>query len=63
MTQEKDIVYQNGSFWVLKTDKAYEIYEDKATHALRWDVIRTSFPDSRNRAIENCDKRQKEGRA
>ena len=63
MIHEKDIVYEDGEYWVLKTDTAYEVYENRATHSLRWDVIRRSFPDALNKAIATCTKRNKGGRA
>ena len=63
MIHEKDIVYEDGEYWVLKTDKAYEVYENRATHSLRRDVIGRSFPDALNRAITTCTKRNREGRA
>ena len=58
MLKEKDIVYENGKFWVLRTKQSYEVMETRITHSLRWDVIRRSYPNALERAKQTCDKRQ-----
>ena len=58
MLKEKDIIYENGKFWVLKTKKSYEVYEVGITHSRRWDVIGCTFPNALDRAKQICDKRQ-----
>ena len=58
MLREKDIMYENGKFWVLRTKNSYEVYEIGITHSLRCDVIGRSFPNALDRAKQTCDKRQ-----
>jgi len=57
MTQERDILYENGNFWVLRTPRAYEVYETDLTHSRRRAVISCTFPNAFDRAKETCDKR------
>ena len=58
MLKQKDIVYENGKFWVLSTMKSYEVYEGDVTHSVRLDVVGRSYPNALERAKQTCDKRQ-----
>jgi len=58
MLTEKDIMYENGKFWVLRTKKSYEVYEVGVTHSVRRAVVGRSFPNALERAKQTCDKRQ-----
>jgi hypothetical protein len=62
MTQESDILYQNGSFWVCKAKKGYEVYEDGVTHASRRAIIGSDGPQWFERAKIVTDRRAEEAR-
>ena len=34
MIKESDIVYENDKYWILKTDKDYEVLENTITHSI-----------------------------
>lgn len=55
---EKDIVHENGRFWVLREGKAYKVYEAGITHSTRCGIFALGSDDeSRQRAIEHSNRR------
>ena len=34
MIKESDIVYENDKYWILKTDKGYEVLENTITYSI-----------------------------
>lgn len=62
MTRESDILYQNGNFWVCKSRKGYEVYEDGITHATRRAIIGSDGPQWFERAKAEADCRAEQAR-
>lgn len=59
--QEADIVYELGQYWVYKMpkDKGFEVYKNGLTHSTRCAQIGYKGDKGLNRAIEECNKRNK----
>lgn len=49
----KDVVFENKTHWILKTDSFYEIYKKQCTHSLR--VGKVSLKLGLDRAIKNLE--------
>lgn len=52
MYTEKDIIYENGKYWVFKTEKAYWVMENTITHSVRKGIFGFTFLD---RAKQHTD--------
>ena len=52
-----DIMYEKGNFWVLQTNKGYEVYEVGVTCSTRCAIIGYKGAKGLERAIAECDKR------
>lgn len=52
------IEYENGIFWVLRTDKGtFEVYENGVTCSTRRAIIGFRGAEGRSRAIAECNRR------
>lgn len=57
---ERDIVYENGNHWVLRTDKGtFEVYSAGITHSIRRGIIGFTGEKGLRMAKEECDRREK----
>ena len=58
--EERDILYQSGPRWITlenvgrRGNKAYAVWEDKATHAVKVATVAINYPDAWNRAVEEA---------
>lgn len=59
--KEEDIMHENGDFWVLRTDRGFEVLENTITHAeVRMHIGNGAAPNlGLERAIYECNKRAK----
>jgi hypothetical protein len=58
MTTEKDIIFEKGDYWVLRTRKGLEVLKNGATHSTVLAWIDLGDPDRNlERAKEFIDKR------
>lgn len=56
--KEKDILYERGDYWVLKTAKGtYEVYRNGTTHSTRCAIIGYPGEDGLKRAIAVANQR------
>lgn len=58
MIKEQDIIYENGKYWILKTDKAYWVMENTVTHSVRKGIFGFSFLDRAKQHIEQLNEVQ-----
>lgn len=57
---ERDIVYENGDYWVCRSGrgfKGFEVYRVGATHSVRCAVIDYDGQVGLDRAKAECDRR------
>lgn len=54
MTREKDIVHENGDFWVCAHNTAYTVYRCGITHSTP-DSSYDKTPDGLSIAVARCD--------
>jgi len=55
MTDETDILYQRGAYWVLREPRCYRIMRDTSTHAIVIATVGRSYGLAY--AIAECDRR------
>jgi len=56
--KEKDILYENGLYWVMETPSGYyEIYKNGLTYSTRCAIIGYRDKEGLDKAIRECDKR------
>jgi hypothetical protein len=53
MIKESDIVYENGKYWILKTNKGYEVLENTITHSVVRGYFGFTFLDRAINYINN----------
>lgn len=59
MYKEKDIMYELGKHWVLKTNEGtYEVYKNGATCATRCGIVGIKGDKGLQHAIGECNKRE-----
>jgi hypothetical protein len=56
MIKESDIIYEQGKYWILKTDKAYWVMENTVTHSERRGIFGFTFLDRAKQHIEQLIK-------
>jgi ABC-type amino acid transport system permease subunit len=56
MIKESDIIYEQGKYWILKTDKAYWVMENTITHSQRRGIFGFTFLDRAKQHIEQLIK-------
>ena len=54
MTRERDIVYENGDFWVCSADRQYTVYKTGPTHSTA-DSSYPLTPAGKSIALARCD--------
>jgi hypothetical protein len=57
MRQEKDILYEVGSFWVATERTGYAVYENGLTHSVKRDTIGYPGLKGLQRAKATADRR------
>jgi hypothetical protein len=60
MIKEKDILYMLPNFWVLRVKNGFEVLRSGTTHSTRCAQIGFKGAIGLNKAVAECDKRQKE---
>lgn len=58
----KDIVYESGKLWVLRTKRGFEVYRSELTHSVKVAVIGWAGKKGEELAIAEVDRRNKEER-
>lgn len=56
----KNIVYENGNYWVLKVTHGFEVYKNGITHATRCAIIGYEGEKGIARAIKEIERRKNE---
>lgn len=57
MRKERDIVFEQGQFWVARTDKGFEVYRAGATHSVRCAIIGFKGDEGFKRAKAEIERR------
>ena len=58
MIRESDIVYERGTYWVLRVKTGFEVYRNGITHSTRCAQIGFQGEKGRQRAIEEINRRE-----
>lgn len=56
----KDVVHETKNYWVLRVKNGFEVYKSGITHSVRCARIGWKGKEGLNKAIAECDRREKE---